>query len=115
MGTPNSVFVDVLGNLIIADPTTNLIMKVTPTGALTIVAGNRQAYTPIEDGPALSVALRFPNQASADGAGSLYIVDQTHRIRRVGSDGRAVTIATFDTTLRKAAHRIGLVAFPKHE
>ncbi len=93
MGTPNSVFVDVLGNLIIADPTTNLIMKVTPTGALTIVAGNRQAYTPIEDGPALSVALRFPNQASADGAGSLYIVDQTHRIRRVGSDGRAVTIA----------------------
>lgn len=93
MGTPNGVYIDVLGNLIITDPTTNLVMKVTPTGALTVVAGNTDAYVPIEDGLALNISLRFPNYASADGAGNVYVVDQTHRVRRVSPDGRATTIA----------------------
>jgi uncharacterized protein (TIGR03437 family) len=94
LGTPNGLFVDSRGNVLIADYLACAVMRVTPAGALTVVAGNFSGYIPIEDGPALSSSLRFPSNASADAAGNLFIVDETHRVRRVNAtDGRAVTVA----------------------
>ena len=79
LGTPNGISFDSSGNLLIADYLACAVVRVTPSGALTVVAGNFHGYIPIEDGPAMDVALRFPYNASADAAGNILIVDETHR------------------------------------
>jgi uncharacterized protein (TIGR03437 family) len=93
LGTPNGVFVDVRNNVYFTDTLTNAVVRVSPAGALTVVAGNFDAYSPIDDGPALSSALRMPPNASADDAGNVFVVDLTHRVRKVTSDGRLTTVA----------------------
>jgi hypothetical protein len=47
-----------------------------------------------EGGPAISAELSRPHMAMADGKGNVYIADkEAHAIRRVGVDGRIVTVA----------------------
>jgi uncharacterized protein (TIGR03437 family) len=93
MGLPNGVFVDSRDNVLFTDVFFSSVMRVSPTGALLVVAGNFDSYKPIEDGIALNSALRYPQNASADAAGNVYIAEQTHRVRQVSADGRLTTIA----------------------
>jgi uncharacterized protein (TIGR03437 family) len=93
MGLPTGLFIDSRDNVFFTDTFFSSVMRVSPTGALLVVAGNFSSYTPIEDGIAVNSALRFPQNASADAAGTVYIAEQTHRIRQVSQDGRLTTIA----------------------
>ena len=91
---PLSVFVDGAGNLFIADGGNRRIRKVDASGFITTVAGNGTQGFSGDGGLAINASLG-PVSVSGDGAGNLYIADQTnHRIRRLES-----VAANGDTTL----------------
>jgi hypothetical protein len=73
LSDPYGVAVDAAGNVYIADANNNRIEKVTPSGALTFVAGNGAYGTPAA-GPALSSPMDFPPDVAVDSTGALYIV-----------------------------------------
>jgi uncharacterized protein (TIGR03437 family) len=93
MGPPAGLFIDPIGNVYATDNYFNVVIRITVTGALSVVAGNLDGYSNPLDGAALSVSLRFPPNASADGAGNVFIVDGTHRLRQVTPNGNLTTIA----------------------
>ena len=97
---PTAVAVDSAGNLYIADQSDNRIRKVTAaTGILSTVAGSGTQCAPTTatcgDGSAATASSSNLNLASdvvVDGAGNLYIADQTdNRIRKVTATTPALT------------------------
>jgi sugar lactone lactonase YvrE len=58
------------------------VFKVTPSGQVSIYAGNGASAFSGDNGPATSAALNFPLGLAVDGSGNLFIVDYP-RIRRV--------------------------------
>jgi sugar lactone lactonase YvrE len=84
---------DASGNLFAADGD-SAILKITPNGFLSAVAGNFNPYAPSADGPALNAGLGMPYAISTDTAGNLYIVDDFHNsIRKLPPDGKVATVA----------------------
>ena len=83
--------VDAAGNLYIADRADFEVRKVTPSGAITTVAGNgtqcpsaSQAAPCGDGGPAVSAGLGSPVGVAVDAAGNLYIADAVnHEVRKV--------------------------------
>jgi secreted PhoX family phosphatase len=71
---PEGLAVDGSGNLFIADVYANVVAKVTPSGTLSIVAGNGKMGAPVA-GPATSSPLNNPTGVAVDGAGDLYIAN----------------------------------------
>lgn len=58
------------------------------------VAGNGHLFSSFPDGIPATQAQGFPGQASTDRAGNVYVADiGSHRIRKVGLDGRITTVA----------------------
>jgi hypothetical protein len=98
LNAPRGVAVDGTGNVYVADTNDQKVREVTPTGAISTIAGNgTQCATPTGscgDGPdATSAQLRFLGGVAADGAGNVYIADTNdHKIRMV-SAGAISTIA----------------------
>jgi hypothetical protein len=109
---PTDVFVDNYGNMIITDYSNQRIREVvcatTPTppyscsppagetaGYIYTVAGNGSAAYAGDGGPATSAELYYPNSASTDSAGNLYIADTDNcRIREVNAATQVInTIA----------------------
>jgi sugar lactone lactonase YvrE len=90
---PSSVALDPFGNLYIADQNNNRIRMVSPTGAITTVAGNGSAGYTGDNVPATSSALNYPTGVAADSSGNLFIADtQNNRIREV-SGATITTVA----------------------
>ncbi len=84
---------DASGNLFAADGD-SAILKITPGGFLSAVAGNFNPYGPPADGPALNAGLGMPYALSTDAAGNIYIVDDFHNsIRKLTPDGKVATVA----------------------
>lgn len=71
---PEGLAVDGSGNLYIADVYANVVAKVTPSGALSLVAGNGVMGGPLP-GPAGSSPLNNPAGIAVDGSGDLYIAN----------------------------------------
>jgi DNA-binding beta-propeller fold protein YncE len=95
---PQSVTVDPSGNLYIVDPGVNQIEKVTPSGTLSIVAGNGQQGLPTP-GPATSSKLNNPQQVALDSSGDLYIADDNnHEVEKVTPSGTLSVIAGTGTS-----------------
>jgi sugar lactone lactonase YvrE len=70
---PSGLAVDTSGNLFIADPNSLVVLKVTPGGTLSVVAGNG-----VQAAPKAGAALSSPVDASAlalDSLGNLYLTD----------------------------------------
>jgi DNA-binding beta-propeller fold protein YncE len=102
---PAGVTVDGAGNLYIADQSTQRIRKVTAaTGLISTVAGNGTGgYTASQDTgttAATAASLFYPNGVVVDGAGNLYIADESNqRIRKVtAATGFISTVAGNGTT-----------------
>ncbi|MCA1683634.1 MAG: hypothetical protein LC708_00665, partial [Actinobacteria bacterium] len=94
---PLDVAVDSLGNVLIAQPDSQLVRYVNltgapvtvygvtvPAGAIAIVAGPGTVGVVGDGGPATSARLSFPNGIAVDAADNLYIAALAgHRVRRV--------------------------------
>jgi uncharacterized protein (TIGR03437 family) len=94
LGPVWGVAIDSAHNLFAADEGNNLVVKITPDGVLTVVAGNGQAGFGGDGGPATAGSLNVPRGVTVDGAGNLYIADfQNNRIRAVRPDGTIFTAA----------------------
>jgi len=92
-GSPGGIAYDpVTASLYIADTNNQRIRKV-QGGVITTVVGTGTAGSAGDGGPAISAQLSYPIGVAVDGAGNLYIADQSnHRIRKVVG-GTIYTIA----------------------
>jgi len=75
LGFVTGIAVDSAGNLFAADFGNHLVVKVSPTGLLTVVAGNGIRGFSGDEGPATSASLNNPRGVAVDAAGNLYIAD----------------------------------------
>src|SRR5688572_27157746 len=85
LSIPTSVAIDGAGNLFIADTGHNAIRRVdAASGVITTFAGNFQAGSNGDGGPATSASLDSPTGVTLDHLGNVLIADRkNHRIRRV--------------------------------
>src|SRR5262249_20069403 len=90
---PRSAAVDSAGNIFTADSDCATIRKVTPTGAVTTLAG--LAGNPgAEDGNGSAARFNNPSGLVLDTAETLYVADRNNQtIRKVAQDGTVTTLA----------------------
>ncbi|MGH8247947.1 MAG: RICIN domain-containing protein, partial [Gammaproteobacteria bacterium] len=109
LGYPQGVAVDAAGNVYAADHGNCIVVKISPAGVLTIVAGNGRCGFSGDGGPATQAMLRLnpfspesdplylhlpPAGLAVDASGSLYIADAgNHRVRKVTPDSIIRTVA----------------------
>ncbi len=94
LGGVTGVAADGMGNIYVADPDNNVVVKISPDGTLKVVAGNRiQGYSG-DGGPATSASLAIETGVAVDAAGNLFIADTyNNRVREVTTDGVISTVA----------------------
>ncbi|MGA2739283.1 MAG: hypothetical protein ABSG65_17820, partial [Bryobacteraceae bacterium] len=89
---PRGIALDASGNLFIAD--TYFVWKVTPSGIITIAAGNGIEGFSGDGGPATSASLFYPGGVAVDASGNLFIADTgNNRVRMVSATGIITTVA----------------------
>lgn len=94
LSSPSGVAVDAAGNLYISDTGNHRVRKVTPSGAITTVAGKGTAGWSGDSGPATAAELSSPAGLAIDSAGNLYVADpDTGTVRKVWADGIISTAA----------------------
>ena len=94
LGYVSAVAADSAGNYYVADTSNALILRVSPSGTLTIVAGSGSQGYSGDGGPAISAELYWPNGVAVDGVGNLFIADLgNNRIRMVNPAGIIATVA----------------------
>lgn len=94
LSRPQSVAVDRLGQVYFSDSDNHVIRRVALGGIITTFAGNGQAGSSGDGGPATSAMLSDPNGLVFDVRGNLFIADDAANvIRRVGLDGVITTVA----------------------
>jgi sugar lactone lactonase YvrE len=77
----------------IADTGGARILKVTPQGAISTVAGGGQCCGITDGVPAIGAFLAGPLGVVVDQSGVIYFTEESSRVRRVGTDGIIITIA----------------------
>ncbi len=93
LGRLQGVAVDTAGNVYLGDRENHIVAKISPTGTLTVVAGNGINGFSGDGGPAASASLRGPEEVTLDSAGNLYIADRgNNRIRKVSPAGIITTV-----------------------
>ena len=90
---PAGLTIDSAGNVFVADSTNDLVRKVTPSGAVTTLAGLAGSAGDI-DGTGSSARFFFPIGMAADGSGNLFVVENIGlTIRKVSPGGVVTTVA----------------------
>jgi trimeric autotransporter adhesin len=85
---PSALYVDMSGNLFVADTYNNVIREVTASdGKISTVAGNGTPGSEGDGGPAASAQLSLPAGVFADGDGNLFIVQDYDSAFYTGFDG----------------------------
>ena len=93
LGPPHGVAADASGNYYVADDEP-LILKITPAGVTSIVAGTAQDGYSGDNGPATKAMISAPTSVAVDLANNVYFTDFTNnRIRKVNASGIITTIA----------------------
>ena len=99
LGTVTGVAVDATGKVFVADSQNNLVMRFSPGGALTVVAGNGIQGFSGDGGSATNASLNGPTGITLDSAGNLFIADTANNRIRMVSGGIITTVAGGGTSL----------------
>ena len=92
--SPETVAIDLSGNLFIADTGNHRIRKVARDGTITTFAGNGQIGSRGDGGQAVNAEFNSPNGVVVDASGVVYVADtNNHRVRRIAPSGVITTIA----------------------
>ncbi len=89
---PTSVTEDQSGNIYFIDRANLRVRRLSPDGTLNTVAGNGLSGWSGDSGPARQARIN-PVSIAVSPEGVLYVADDTNRIRKVGEDGRIITVA----------------------
>ncbi len=90
---PNSVAVDNVGNVYVADTGNQTVRKITPAGMVTTLAGT-PGTTGHADGIGAAASFNIPNSIAVDGAGNVYVADMRNQvIRKITPAGVVTTLA----------------------
>ena len=91
---PRGLFIDIAGNVFIADRLHHRIRKIDPSGVITTVAGNGTSGYSGDNGAATAAKLSSPSGVFVDRDGNLFIADTLNqRIRKVNASGVISTVA----------------------
>jgi len=91
---PGGTVSDAAGNLYVAALTSHAVCKITPSGAISRVAGTGTAGFSGDGGAATAAQLNYPNHVALDASGNLYIADSSnYRVRKVTPTGVISTVA----------------------
>src|SRR5271163_5077868 len=94
IGQPDGVAVDGHGNVYLSSKGLAMVLKVAPSGVVTVFAGNGLAGSGNYAGPAVGASLAIPAGLAFDQAGNLYIADSgASVVRRVDTSGTISTVA----------------------
>jgi sugar lactone lactonase YvrE len=94
LSNPGGLAVDAAGNLYLAERGLNRILKVSPAGIVTTVAGTGTGGYSGDGGPATQAQINVPWGVAVDRAGNLFFAENAnHRIRKVSTDGIITTVA----------------------
>lgn len=94
LGQIQGVTTDPQGNVYAVDARNLFVVKIAPTGVLTVVAGNGKTGSSGNGGPATNASFLAPYGIAADSSGNLFIGDECS-VRKIGGDG---TISVFAGT-----------------
>ncbi|MEO7652671.1 MAG: hypothetical protein ABIZ80_19600, partial [Bryobacteraceae bacterium] len=94
LGTVFGVATDAAGNIYGTDIDNELVVKISPSGVLTVVAGNGARGFGGDGGAATSTQINGASEVLVEANGALLIADTlNHRVRRIAPDGTITTIA----------------------
>lgn len=94
LNLPYGVAVDAVGNVYVADLGNGRVRRINPDGTITTVAGTGKRASSPDGAAPLDTSLLSPRNVAVDAAGNVYIAEfEGHRVRRLGTDGRLVTLA----------------------
>ena len=105
---PQNVAVNAQGVVFIADTYNNRVVKVTPQGQVTAVAGNGKAGYSGDGRLAAFAELNEPTGVAVDAKGNLYIADSSNNvIRRVDAKTGIITTVAGNVAADKASDGLG--------
>ncbi|HZZ20828.1 MAG TPA: hypothetical protein VFE25_15750, partial [Opitutaceae bacterium] len=90
---PFGIATDAAGNVYVADFGNSTIRMVTPTGAVTTLAGSA-GNAGANDGGGSGAKFNHPSAVTLDAAGNIYVIDTSNQtVRKVTSTGNVTTLA----------------------
>ncbi len=92
--SPTGIFADPSGNVFLADTGAHRILKVTPLGVVSLIAGTGTKGFAGDGGKAVAASLSGPEGVAVDADGNVYVSDTgNNRIRMISPEGIIRTIA----------------------